>query len=296
MSSSLNSSSPDRPDIRSSHDQDKPAGTRPPETLGHPGWRGVSDPLSQSVVTDPKVLRWHTVQARTRALLLWADDPRREAQVPGMHIDMTPMFETVSRGPHSFDAGVHTELEADGDTVRVVVHLKPYMLYPDWDVPSYASTWLLELVDGAACGSMQTIQRPSAESLPPESISIYPRGEIQVPDPARGAPLRYFLRTLDPVNGVAQYTSNLAIVCPTCGRASYNPNDIAHRYCGNCHMFYADMPGSSPTLPPDLVKRDDDRFVCVCGIVVGDRGAHWNLRTMLWSCIDLGSRFQPSVR
>ncbi len=32
-----------------------------------------------------------------------------------------------------------------------------------------------------------------------------------------------------------------SITCPRCGMTSYNPNDIEQRYCGNCHMFHADM-------------------------------------------------------
>lgn len=28
--------------------------------------------------------------------------------------------------------------------------------------------------------------------------------------------------------------------CPRCGRTSYNPNDLAQRYCGACHAFEKD--------------------------------------------------------
>lgn len=28
--------------------------------------------------------------------------------------------------------------------------------------------------------------------------------------------------------------------CPVCKMTSYNPNDIQHRYCGNCHVFERD--------------------------------------------------------
>lgn len=28
--------------------------------------------------------------------------------------------------------------------------------------------------------------------------------------------------------------------CPLCGMASYNLNDVRHRYCGRCHVFIAD--------------------------------------------------------
>lgn len=30
--------------------------------------------------------------------------------------------------------------------------------------------------------------------------------------------------------------------CPRCQMVSYNPNDIANRYCGNCHVFENDVP------------------------------------------------------
>jgi hypothetical protein len=29
-----------------------------------------------------------------------------------------------------------------------------------------------------------------------------------------------------------------SITCPVCERTSYNPHDIANRYCGNCHQFH----------------------------------------------------------
>ena len=29
-----------------------------------------------------------------------------------------------------------------------------------------------------------------------------------------------------------------SFTCPTCGMVSYNTNDIKHRYCGNCHVFF----------------------------------------------------------
>jgi len=33
----------------------------------------------------------------------------------------------------------------------------------------------------------------------------------------------------------------LRITCPRCGQMSYNPEDVAQKYCGNCHAFHADM-------------------------------------------------------
>jgi hypothetical protein len=32
------------------------------------------------------------------------------------------------------------------------------------------------------------------------------------------------------------------IRCETCGRVSYNPNDIEQKYCGACHKFADDPP------------------------------------------------------
>lgn len=29
--------------------------------------------------------------------------------------------------------------------------------------------------------------------------------------------------------------------CPRCGRVSYNPHDLAQRYCGACHLFEDDL-------------------------------------------------------
>lgn len=32
-----------------------------------------------------------------------------------------------------------------------------------------------------------------------------------------------------------------AILCRTCSRTSHNPNDVAQRYCGHCHVFHDDV-------------------------------------------------------
>jgi ribosomal protein S27AE len=29
-----------------------------------------------------------------------------------------------------------------------------------------------------------------------------------------------------------------AITCLKCGMTSHNPNDVAHRYCGRCHIYH----------------------------------------------------------
>lgn len=32
------------------------------------------------------------------------------------------------------------------------------------------------------------------------------------------------------------------ILCPQCGRVSYNINDVQQQYCGRCHQFHDQMP------------------------------------------------------
>lgn len=195
MSSSLSSESPDRRDVRSSHDQDKPATTSPPEPLGHEGWIGWSDPISRSVFGDQKVVTWHTAQAGARAMQAWAEDPRREAWVPaaGAGVALAPDVE--------FDFKLlGTE---ENDHVRIRVHLKPFMLFPDWDVPAHPPTWLVELIDGPVAGAMHTIPRPPGTEFPPAGKEMC--------DPAGGAPLPYYLCEVDAINGIARYTTSRAM-------------------------------------------------------------------------------------
>lgn len=33
-----------------------------------------------------------------------------------------------------------------------------------------------------------------------------------------------------------------AITCTKCRMTSYNPNDVAQRYCGHCRVFFGDQP------------------------------------------------------
>lgn len=40
-----------------------------------------------------------------------------------------------------------------------------------------------------------------------------------------------------------------SITCPRCRLTSYNPNDIEHKYCGNCHQFHADMETVTVSIP-----------------------------------------------
>ncbi|WP_405137578.1 hypothetical protein [Nocardia sp. NBC_01388] len=42
-------------------------------------------------------------------------------------------------------------------------------------------------------------------------------------------------------------TTRCSITCPVCQWTSYNPQDITHRYCGNCHQYHDTNPaGSKP--------------------------------------------------
>jgi hypothetical protein len=45
-----------------------------------------------------------------------------------------------------------------------------------------------------------------------------------------------------------------SIVCPRCGRRSYNVNDIRQRYCGHCHMHHDDMDDDENTPPDPLMQ------------------------------------------
>jgi hypothetical protein len=195
MSSSPSFSSPDRPVDRSSDDQDKPATTNGPEPLGHEGWVGWSDPMSRSVYGDAKVVAWHTAQAGARAMQSWAEDPRREAWVP------------VAGAGEAIAPDVQFDFKLLGteqnDHVRIRVHLKPYMLFPDWDVPAHPATWLVEVVDGPVAGAMHTIPRPAGTAFPPACI--------EKRDPAGGSPLPCYLHEVDAINGIARYTASRAM-------------------------------------------------------------------------------------
>jgi len=39
------------------------------------------------------------------------------------------------------------------------------------------------------------------------------------------------------VNGVLFHNRERGIQCLGCGLTSWNPNDVAQLYCGNCHAF-----------------------------------------------------------
>ena len=38
-----------------------------------------------------------------------------------------------------------------------------------------------------------------------------------------------------------------SITCLVCGATSYNPHDVEHHYCGNCHCFLDDYDRSGAT-------------------------------------------------
>lgn len=40
---------------------------------------------------------------------------------------------------------------------------------------------------------------------------------------------------------VARTNGEAGIFCKVCGRVSWHPKDVEHRYCGNCNKFHHDM-------------------------------------------------------
>jgi hypothetical protein len=46
-------------------------------------------------------------------------------------------------------------------------------------------------------------------------------------------------------------------VCPHCGAASHNPNDVRERYCGRCHRF-VDDPALDPPISPAIQRILDE--------------------------------------
>ena len=41
--------------------------------------------------------------------------------------------------------------------------------------------------------------------------------------------------------GIILLDKEPSITCPKCGMTSFHPQDISHRFCGNCHQFHSDM-------------------------------------------------------
>lgn len=44
-----------------------------------------------------------------------------------------------------------------------------------------------------------------------------------------------------------------AIKCSMCGLTSYHPDDVKHRYCGNCHLFHDDHYNKVQSILKDLM-------------------------------------------
>lgn len=40
-----------------------------------------------------------------------------------------------------------------------------------------------------------------------------------------------------------------SVMCPRCGRTSWNINDVENRYCGYCHLFHDQMATDTAALP-----------------------------------------------
>lgn len=53
-----------------------------------------------------------------------------------------------------------------------------------------------------------------------------------------------------------------SITCPLCGMRSYHPEDVKHRYCGNCNAFHVDMNDGPVALEHlrDIITRAAQRW------------------------------------
>ena len=65
------------------------------------------------------------------------------------------------------------------------------------------------------------------------------------------------------------------IFCPQCGMVSYNPYDIANKYCGKCHQFHQDMP---------RLATETDRALLECLDLLMDLQAEGNDHSDTCSC------------
>ncbi len=56
-------------------------------------------------------------------------------------------------------------------------------------------------------------------------------------------PAQHFcvLVAVDAAPRVPDLDAPASVTCPQCAMSSYNRNDVAHRYCGNCHQFHDQM-------------------------------------------------------
>lgn len=49
-----------------------------------------------------------------------------------------------------------------------------------------------------------------------------------------------------------------SITCTDCGMTSYNPNDIKHKYCGNCHKWHDDTTERQQGLEETIEKQQQE--------------------------------------
>jgi hypothetical protein len=75
--------------------------------------------------------------------------------------------------------------------------------------------------------------------------------------------------------------------CSICGLRSYNPNDVANRYCGKCHLFLDELERTM-----ELVKLYTRSGEYVCTVMmpafqVRAEGVMWGERFFFW-CADYG--------
>lgn len=73
-----------------------------------------------------------------------------------------------------------------------------------------------------------------------------------------------------------------SITCPRCGAVSFNPHDIAERYCGRCHQFHEFFRVERLLSPADVVAQWHGAVRIAPGIWCDAGGAvHYNVRELL---------------
>lgn len=56
--------------------------------------------------------------------------------------------------------------------------------------------------------------------------------------------------------------SGKSIQCLVCGTTSYNPSDVAQRYCGFCHVFHEDAVSTYLREANDASTDSSERGIC----------------------------------
>lgn len=64
-------------------------------------------------------------------------------------------------------------------------------------------------------------------------------------------------------------TEQPSFTCPDCNMTSYNPNDILHRYCGNCHEFKGET--DWPQIARAMLDNDKSFFEGMLSRIFGER-------------------------